>query len=140
MPEEVNRILTDRISDLLFVTEASGVENLLREGVDPKKIHLVGNVMIDTLLRHKARADESGILAVHGLVPQKYAVATLHRPSNVDQPENLEPILSALAKISEEMPVLFAVHPRTRERISSLGLSARAASVPDLRLVDPDVR
>ncbi len=137
MPEEINRILTDRISDLLFVTEASGVENLRREGVDPRKIHLVGNVMIDTLLQHKARAEESEILATLGLVPQRYSVATLPRPSNVDQPENLEPILSALAKISEEMPVLFAVHPRTRERIESLGLSSRVSSASDLRLVDP---
>jgi UDP-N-acetylglucosamine 2-epimerase (non-hydrolysing) len=137
MPEEINRILTDRISDLLFVTEPSGVENLAREGTDPERVHFVGNVMIDTLLRHRERAARSTIVEDHGLNPQEFAVVTLHRPSNVDHPENLDSILAALSKISEELPVLFAVHPRTRERIDKLGLAPRVEAAADLRLIDP---
>jgi UDP-N-acetylglucosamine 2-epimerase (non-hydrolysing) len=137
MPEEINRILTDRISQLLFVTEPSGVENLAHEGTDPASVHLVGNVMIDTLLRHRERAARSEILVEHGLKAREFAVVTLHRPSNVDHPEHLDSILAALAKISEELPVLFAVHPRTRDRISKLGLGRRVEAAADLRLIDP---
>ncbi|MFI5216166.1 MAG: non-hydrolyzing UDP-N-acetylglucosamine 2-epimerase, partial [Candidatus Limnocylindria bacterium] len=89
MPEEINRILTDAISDLLFCTEESGPKNLRREGIADAKIHLVGNVMIDTLMKHRARAEASGILRELGLEPSGYAVLTLHRPSNVDDPEAL---------------------------------------------------
>lgn len=137
MPEEVNRVLTDAISDLLFVTEISGVENLRREGVPDKKIHLVGNVMIDTLLKSRARAEKSTILGGLGLEKARYAVVTLHRPSNVDDLAAFTPILSALESISRDMPVVFPIHPRTRKNLDTHGLSARIAGNTRLRLVEP---
>jgi len=127
MPEEINRKLTDAISDLLFVTEESGVRNLRAEGVAEGKIHLVGNVMIDTLLRNRERIEKDGFLpssavkAFRERVP-RYAVLTLHRPSNVDRREDLEPIWGALSEISRRIPVLFPVHPRTREKIREFRL------------------
>ena len=137
MPEEVNRVLTDAISDALFVTEPSGVENLRREGIDSAKIHLVGNVMIDTLLRCRARAEASEILLDLGLQPKKYAVLTLHRPSNVDRREVFAGILDALETISHDMPVVFPIHPRSRNNLQATGLDERVARTEGLRLVDP---
>ena len=137
MPEEINRILTDAISDLLFCTEQSGVDNLRREGVDGAKVHLVGNVMIDTLLRHRARADASGILADLALEEGKYAVLTLHRPSNVDDAQTLGGILDALEVVQRDMPVVFPAHPRTRERARELGLDGRIAGLANLRVTEP---
>jgi len=119
MPEEINRVVTDMLSGYLFVTEPSGVENLRAEGISDGKIHLVGNVMIDTLLRFRAKAAASDILNRLALAPKQYAVATLHRPSNVDEPEKLAGLLSMLAEIGRRVPVVFPVHPRTRQRISS---------------------
>ena len=137
MPEEINRTLTDAISDLLFVTEPSGLENLKREGIADEKVHLVGNVMIDTLLRNAARADKSDILEVLNLQRKNYAVVTLHRPSNVDRPETLSSVLSALETISRDMPVVFPVHPRTRGNLVNMGLVTRVDDLPNLRLVEP---
>src|SRR5579872_4755307 len=114
MPEEINRILTDAISDWLFVSEPSGEVNLRREGIDPSRIHFVGNVMIDTLLAHAGRARELEYYRELSLVPQKYQLVTLHRPSNVDRPERLESILRGLAQLSEQLTTVFVVHPRTR--------------------------
>jgi UDP-N-acetylglucosamine 2-epimerase (non-hydrolysing) len=114
MPEEINRVLTDAISDLLFCSEPSGVENLRREGVPEAKIHLVGNVMIDTLLRNREKAEASAVLADLGLAAGGYAVVTLHRPANVDDPAQLGRIMTVLAEIGREMPLVFPVHPRTR--------------------------
>jgi UDP-N-acetylglucosamine 2-epimerase (non-hydrolysing) len=122
MPEETNRILTDAVSDLLFTTERGAAANLIREGIDRSKIHFVGNVMIDTLLAHRRKAEESDVLTRLGLVPQGYALVTLHRPSNVDNHATLQGILSALSTISRELPVIFPVHPRTRARIEAFGL------------------
>ena len=99
MPEEINRIVTDALSDLLFVSEDSGRENLLHEGARADRIHFVGNVMIDSLLGHKARAETSTALARIGLDRKRYAIVTLHRPSNVDSSEGLRSILGALARI-----------------------------------------
>ncbi len=126
MPEEINRKLTDAISDLLFVTEESGVQNLRREGIPADRIHLMGNVMIDSLLRHRPLAARSNILeelklVEDGVGPRPYALMTLHRPSNVDDPQVLGGILRAVATIAEELPVFFPVHPRTRERMETLG-------------------
>jgi UDP-N-acetylglucosamine 2-epimerase (non-hydrolysing) len=133
MPEEVNRVLTDCISDFLFVTEQSGIDNLNQEGVDPSKVHFVGNVMIDTLLRSKAKAEKSNILKDLDLEGRFYGVLTLHRPSNVDTKESLEPIWGALCRIAEDAPLVFPVHPRTRARIAEFGLD-----VPDgIKLLDP---
>ncbi|MBL8880324.1 MAG: UDP-N-acetylglucosamine 2-epimerase (non-hydrolyzing) [Phycisphaerales bacterium] len=137
MPEEINRILTDAISDLLFVSEPSGVENLRGEGVPESKIHLVGNVMIDTLLANRAKAETSDIVASFGLVPRGYALVTLHRPSNVDEPGVFSGILDALAIIQQEMPVVFPIHPRTRANLTRLGLASRVAGLTGLRLIDP---
>jgi len=137
MPEEINRILTDAISDVLFCTEASGPRNLKREGVADEKIHLVGNVMIDTLMKHRARAEASGILRELGLEPAGYAVLTLHRPSNVDDPETLAGILSALEVVARDMPLVFPAHPRTREKLRAFGLESRLARLPGLQMIDP---
>ncbi|HEY8154722.1 MAG TPA: UDP-N-acetylglucosamine 2-epimerase (non-hydrolyzing) [Myxococcota bacterium] len=137
MPEEINRILTDAISDLLFCTEESGPKNLRREGIADAKIHLVGNVMIDTLMKHRARAEASGILRELGLEPSGYAVLTLHRPSNVDDPEALAGILGALEEVARDMPLVFPAHPRTREKLRTFGLDGRLARLPGLRMIDP---
>ena len=128
MPEEINRKLTDAISDLLFVTEQSGVENLKHEGVGAGKIFLVGNVMIDCLLRHRELAAKSPILdrlgvRQNGSGCRSYGVLTLHRPSNVDDPKTLQGILSAVSALAAELPVFFPVHPRTRKNIESFGLA-----------------
>jgi len=137
MPEEINRLLTDAISDLLFCTEQSGVDNLRREGVDPDRVFLVGNVMIDTLLKNKARADASDVLDRLGLAPGGYAVLTLHRPSNVDDPAVLARLLDALETIAAELPIVLPAHPRTRQRIEALGLGERVAGIRNLRIIEP---
>lgn len=137
MPEEINRILTDSISDLLFVTEPSGVENLRREGVVDEKIHFVGNVMIDTLLRNRARANRSQIVSTLGLTPKNYAVVTLHRPGNVDNTVVFSSILQALAAISRDIPIVFPMHPRTRRSIAANGLASRIGAVSGLRIMEP---
>jgi UDP-N-acetylglucosamine 2-epimerase (non-hydrolysing) len=135
MPEEVNRVLTDAISDLLFTTEPAAEENLAREGVAPEKIHFVGNVMIDTLFRYRERARQSDVLARLGLEAGGYAALTLHRPSNVDDEGTLGLLLGAIARIQAEIPVVFPVHPRTRRRLEAL--SAVLPPMPGLRLADP---
>jgi len=127
MPEEINRKLTDTISSLLFVTEQSGVENLKNEGVADDKILLVGNVMIDCLLRHRELAARSAIfdrlgLRTNGSECRPYGVLTLHRPSNVDDPKTLEGILGAVSALALDLPVFFPIHPRTRKNIESFGL------------------
>ncbi|MHC4120772.1 MAG: non-hydrolyzing UDP-N-acetylglucosamine 2-epimerase [Planctomycetota bacterium] len=137
MPEEINRLLTDSISDLLFCTEQSGVDNLLAEGIAPEKIHMVGHVMIDTLLRNKEKADKSDVLNRLNLDGGGFAVLTLHRPSNVDDPVVLGRILDALTVIQNEMPIIFPVHPRTRKNLLSCSLSTRLDEIPGLRLTDP---
>ncbi|MEN8148917.1 MAG: UDP-N-acetylglucosamine 2-epimerase (non-hydrolyzing) [Planctomycetota bacterium] len=136
MPEEVNRILTDAISDLLFVTEPSGVANLEREGVNGE-VHLVGNVMIDTLLRHRDRALARAVPERLGVAPGEYVLLTLHRPANVDDPAILGGVLDAVEEIASKRTVLFPVHPRTRTAIDAAGLSARISAVPGLRGLDP---
>jgi UDP-N-acetylglucosamine 2-epimerase (non-hydrolysing) len=119
MPEEVNRIVTDQLAQLLFTPSPDGDAHLLREGISPDRIHLVGNVMIDTLVRLLPRAFE---LKKNGY-PSRYALMTLHRPSNVDDPEALRGILNSILAVNNELPVIFPVHPRTRLRIQQFGLS-----------------
>ncbi len=121
MPEEINRILTDRISDYFFCTEKSAVDNLKKEGAAVGHIYLVGNVMIDTLLGQKKRAQQSDILNRLNLTQGQYAVATLHRAANVDTKSSLQKLISLLKKTS--MPVVFPVHPRTRQRIETWKIS-----------------
>ncbi len=137
MPEEINRVLTDSISDLLFCTEPSGVENLRREGVADEKVHLVGNVMIDTLLRHRERAERSAILEENDLPSGGYAVLTLHRPANVDDAGVLGRLFDVLEVVQRDGPVVFPVHPRTRAALDRFGLSARIEGLANLRLLDP---
>ncbi|MEQ8800936.1 non-hydrolyzing UDP-N-acetylglucosamine 2-epimerase [Haliea sp.] len=126
MPEEINRILTDQLSDLLFTTEASAAANLQREGIGPEKVYFVGNVMIDTLRYNLASATPAAAtLKAAGAAPafdSGFGLLTLHRPSNVDDPVVLRRLLQELAEISRETPLVFPVHPRTRSRISAAGL------------------
>lgn len=135
MPEEINRVLTDAVSDLLFTTERTAEGNLLREGVARDKVHFVGNVMIDTLFRYRERARESDVLARLGLAAGDYVVLTLHRPSNVDDEGTLGLLLQAIARIQGEIPMVFPVHPRTRQRLTALAPVLPA--MPGLRLADP---
>lgn len=137
MPEEINRVLTDTISDLLFCTEQSGVDNLLAEGVPQDRVFLVGNVMIDTLLKNRAQAEQSTILDQLGLASRAYAPLTLHRPSNVDDPETFGRILDALEVIQRDLPVIFPVHPRTRAVLKQSPLGSRVEGMSGLRLIDP---
>ena len=137
MPEEINRILTDVIGDILFCTEQSDVDNLCREGVAKEKIFLVGNVMIDTLLANRARADESQILDELHLAPGGYAVLTLHRPGNVDDAATFGRILDALEQIQRDMPIVFPVHPRTRGNLAGSSLDVRLRNMSSLRMIDP---
>jgi UDP-N-acetylglucosamine 2-epimerase (non-hydrolysing) len=137
MPEEINRIVTDRLAELLLTPSPDADANLLKEGVDPSRIHFVGNVMIDTLLASKARAEKLSTLAELGLTPGGYAVCTLHRASNVDDPKMLGGLLSALAHVAARLPILFPVHPRTRKMFADQGLSGLLERSPGLRLVEP---
>jgi UDP-N-acetylglucosamine 2-epimerase (non-hydrolysing) len=122
MPEEINRVVTDRLSDLLFTPSRDGDQNLQSEGVPRERIHFVGNVMIDSLVLAQPRARSLNAAGRRGLTPGAFAVVTLHRPSNVDHARSLADLLAALAEIAREHPVLFPVHPRTRQRIAEFGL------------------
>lgn len=133
MPEEVNRVLTDSCADLLLTPSRDADDNLRAEGVAPWRIHFVGNCMIDSLRTHLTRARELKTPESLGLTPGKYAVATLHRPSNVDDPERLAEILRALGDVATQIPVLFPIHPRTQKRIEDHQLQVPS----DVRLVEP---
>jgi UDP-N-acetylglucosamine 2-epimerase (non-hydrolysing) len=137
MPEEINRILTDAISDLLFVSESSGLVHLGREGVDPGRIHFVGNVMIDSLLAHRDRAEQSDVLERLGVAKGQYALLTLHRPSNVDHPETLLGILEALRVVDQDMPIVFPAHPRTVQRLAEPSMKAAFEGLRQLKMVAP---
>ena len=137
MPEEINRLLTDQIADLLFTPSVDADQNLLAEGIPPERISFVGNIMIDSLFRNLQRACESNIKSEMGLTDRQYAVLTLHRPSNVDNRETFEGILSALEAIASQLPIVFPVHPRTRKTITQFGLDERIASATNLRLIKP---
>ena len=141
MPEEINRVLTDQISDLLFTTERSAESNLVREGIDASRVHFVGNVMIDTLLYNVDRTIDAEHLLTTNVSSDVldsfrngYALVTMHRPSNVDDPKNLKTLLESLRRISEQLPLVFPVHPRTAQRIKEHGLSALINSPKILQL------
>jgi UDP-N-acetylglucosamine 2-epimerase (non-hydrolysing) len=137
MPEEINRLLTDQIADLLFTPSADADKNLLAEGIPAERIRLVGNVMIDSLLTQLPRANKSTIREDLGLNENEYAVVTLHRPVNVDNPDTFARILSALETISLSLPIVFPVHPRTKKTIAELELAARLTKSKNLKLIDP---
>jgi UDP-N-acetylglucosamine 2-epimerase (non-hydrolysing) len=132
MPEEINRVVTDALSEYLFTTEPSAERNLLAEGIPKTKVFFVGNVMIDTLQRFRQRAAGSRVLEKLGVQSGSYAVVTLHRPSNVDEPEQLSGLLRVLQQLARHLPVVFPVHPRTQARIESIGIASNG-----LKLVPP---
>ncbi|MBI1893442.1 MAG: UDP-N-acetylglucosamine 2-epimerase (non-hydrolyzing) [Candidatus Rokubacteria bacterium] len=135
MPEEINRVLTDAVSDFCFTTEPSANENLAREGISAHGIHYVGNVMIDTLFRFRERAATSAVLETFGVKPRSFAVLTLHRPSNVDDRTALHRALAAVRPVAADVPVIFPVHPRTRPRLT--GHPTTGPNGGGLRLADP---
>lgn len=137
MPEEINRLVTDQVSDLLFTPSEDADRNLFAEGIPAERIRLVGNVMIDSLMVHLQRARESTVLERLGLVANEFAVLTLHRPSNVDDLVTFTRILGALEEISRRLPIIFPVHPRTRKTIADLGLAGHIDKAKNLRLIDP---
>jgi|TARA_B100001964_G_C14210746_1_gene590406 UDP-N-acetylglucosamine 2-epimerase (non-hydrolysing) len=137
MPEEINRIRTDEISDFLFTTEESGNINLLNEGISKDKIFFVGNVMIDTLLKHKEKAKHSKISEELGLAKNNYVVLTLHRPSNVDDKGGFENVLSILEKIQEKIKIIFPVHPRTKKNIELFKLDEKIENMENLIITGP---
>jgi UDP-N-acetylglucosamine 2-epimerase (non-hydrolysing) len=142
MPEEINRVLTDQISDMLFTTEPSGRDNLLREGVADKRIHFVGNVMIDTLRHNLARAISTSNIVSDAGRPgfvndeKKYAVVTMHRPSNVDDEIILGNLINTVLTISKQLPVIFPLHPRTKSMIEKFGYG-KLLDTPDILLLPP---
>ena len=134
MPEEINRLLTDQISDFLFVTEKSGIENLRKEGIAEETIFFVGNTMIDSLVYYMPKIDSLNAYETYGLKPFEYIVVTLHRPSNVDEPENLIKIFQQFEIISKKVKIFFPVHPRTKKMLESLDIKFNASNI---LLVDP---
>jgi UDP-N-acetylglucosamine 2-epimerase (non-hydrolysing) len=137
MPEEINRVLTDQISDVLFTTEEAAAINLAREGIAAHKVHFCGNVMIDTLLAHRERAKSLGAPARYGLSARNYGLLTLHRPSNVDDAETLESLLTGIAAVATDVPLLFPVHPRTRPMIARSATARGMVERGQLRTLDP---
>jgi UDP-N-acetylglucosamine 2-epimerase (non-hydrolysing) len=137
MPEEINRVVTDALADLLLTPSLDANKNLLREGVSPDKIRFVGNVMIDTLYRNIERARSSSILDRLNLETGQFCAMTLHRPSNVDDQQTLSGIVDALELICERLPIVFPVHPRTRDRLEQFGLSERISRKRSLILTEP---
>ena len=137
MPEEINRVLTDQISDLLFTTEESAAVNLTREGIAADKIHFCGNVMIDTLLAHRQRARALKTADKYRLTARGYGLLTLHRPSNVDDPRTFERLLDGLSGVAEEVPLVFPVHPRTRPMLAKAPLAKKLVESGRIRLLDP---
>jgi UDP-N-acetylglucosamine 2-epimerase (non-hydrolysing) len=137
MPEEINRILTDRISNLLLASEPSGVENLLNEGCDKSHIHLIGNVMIDSLQYNLPNIDASSILDDLVVKANNYVVITIHRPSNVDTPEKLQKIIKILRFVAQESPLVFPMHPRTRQSLNAHNMEREIHRIENLNIIEP---
>jgi len=138
MPEEINRVLTDRISDILLTPSLDANKNLEKEGIEPKKIYFVGNIMIDSLLANKEKAQTSNIFRNLNMLPnESYALVTLHRPSNVDDYNGLKMLLIALSEISEKVKIIFPMHPRTKKNIYELGLSSILNNSSNLIITEP---
>jgi UDP-N-acetylglucosamine 2-epimerase (non-hydrolysing) len=137
MPEEINRILTDSIADLLFVTEQSGIDNLRREGVADEKIHFVGNGMIDSLVHYRQKASALNTVGTMGLAPGGYVLMTMHRPANVDTEAGLRSILQIIRDTAPHRTVLFPIHPRTLSNLDKFGLRAQLEAIPNVRLLEP---
>jgi UDP-N-acetylglucosamine 2-epimerase (non-hydrolysing) len=137
MPEEINRIVTDHVADLLFTPSPDGDANLAREGIDAAKVHHVGNVMIDALVAARPLIDRSTIATDLDLAGRRYGVLTLHRPSNVDGDTSLGGLLAALASVQARCPLVFPVHPRTRKRLTAEAHGATVERLAGVRFVDP---
>ena len=137
MPEEINRILTDDLSDLLFVTEQAGLNNLRREGVAPEKIHFVGNVLIDSLVQYRRKAADLNTVGALGLAPGQYVLLTIHRPANVDNEVNLQTIVQIVENTALQRTVVFPVHPRTRANLTHFGLMDRLTTIPNVCILEP---
>ncbi|MFA5386122.1 MAG: UDP-N-acetylglucosamine 2-epimerase (non-hydrolyzing) [Candidatus Paceibacterota bacterium] len=137
MPEEINRILTDHISDFLFVTEKAGVINLMKENLPKNKIFVVGNTMIDNLKIFLPQIKQSTIIDQLSLTPKRFAVITMHRPINVDSKKGLLSIAKALAFVTKKIPIVFPVHPRTQQNIKKMGLSKRFNKIKGLKIIPP---
>lgn len=137
MPEEINRVLTDSIADLLLTPSIDGNMNLIKEGIDEEKIRFVGNIMIDTLFSMRKRSDESSILTDLGIKEKGYVLVTLHRPSNVDQQDTLGNFVRILEETSEELPMVWPVHPRSRNNAEEFGLWKRLKNIENLHLLEP---
>jgi len=138
MPEEINRVLTDRISDILLTPSLDANNNLEKEGIEPEKIYFVGNIMIDSLVAHQKKAENSNIFHQLNMLPkEEYALVTLHRPSNVDEYEGLKMLLTSLEKIGRKIKIIFPMHPRTRKNIYDLGLSSFLNTNSDVLFTEP---
>ena len=135
MPEEQNRICVDHLADRLYVTEQSGLDNLVREGIPADRVAFVGNVMIDTLRRHEAAARQRPLAAP--VEPGGYALVTMHRPRNVDRPEPLATVVEIVEVLADRLPVVLPLHPRTRQRLADSGLLARLEAAPRVHLIPP---
>ncbi len=137
MPEEINRLMVDAISDLLFAPSKQACDNLRREGIENSRVHFVGNVMIDSLVLLEPKADESRILDTHDLSAREYVFLTLHRASNVDCPDTLRGILSALQTLQRKCPIAWPLHPRTRNRLSQFGFLHALEMMDSIKIIDP---
>lgn len=138
MPEEINRVLTDRISDILLTPSLDANENLIKEGINPEKIHFVGNIMIDSLIGHEKKAELSDILDKLTISQNdRYALVTLHRPSNVDECNGLKMLLTSLVEIGKHIKIIFPMHPRTKKNIQDFGLSNYVKSSKNLIITEP---
>jgi len=137
MPEEINRILTDSISDYLFVTEQSGVDNLLHEGISKEKIYFVGNVMIDSLVYYLPKAEKSKVLEDYELEKGKYILVTMHRPSNVDNEDGLRGLMNMLNELAKEHKILFPMHPRTKHNLAKFGISTDNDLAKNIIITEP---
>ena len=137
MPEELNRLVTDVLADLLWIPSRDAAENLCKEGIAPEKIHFVGNIMIDSLEMMRGKIEGQQTFETYGLKAGEYGVVTLHRPSNVDDPALLKKICGILRDIAETLPLVFPIHPRTRRKMEDYGLTASLAGAKNLHLPDP---
>lgn len=137
MPEEINRVLTDHLADLLFVTEQAGLDNLRREGITGQNVHVVGNVLIDSLVHHRRKANVLDTVGALTLTPGQYALMTLHRPASVDDPSGLANMVQIIEEVASCLPVLFPVHPRTRANLIRFGLMNRLTATANVRLLEP---
>lgn len=137
MPEEINRLLTDEISDFYFVTEQSGLDHLKAHGVDDKKVFFVGNTMIDSLVEFEPQVQESDILKQYQLTPQGYVLMTMHRPSNVDEKEGLETLIAIIKSITNNLKLVFPIHPRTIAKLKQFGLWEQIEHLEGLIFSEP---